>query len=79
MGYRIIYGKEKRRLSKGAKTFISVILACASLIGFAYFCRPELPETALENMVDAVRDGEPLSDAISAFCREIIDGAQNYD
>jgi hypothetical protein len=79
MGYRIIYGKEKRRLNKGTKKLIITILVSFLLIGFAYFCRPRLPEAALENMVDAVRDGETLTDAISAFCREIIDSAQNYD
>lgn len=79
MGYRIIYGKEKRRLSKGTKKLIITILVSSLLIGFAYFCRPKLPETALENMVDAVRDGEALTDAISAFCQEIIDCAQIYN
>lgn len=76
MGYRIIYGKQKRRLSKGNKTLICTVLISAMLIGFAYFFRPKLPEEALETMVEAVRGGEDLSDAISAFCREIIDSAE---
>jgi len=41
--------------------------------------RQLLPEAALENMVEAVQDGESISDAITAFCREIIDSAQIYD
>ena len=76
MGYRIVYSKENRRLSKGAKTLITSILAGALLIGIGYLSRPKLPETALENMVDALRNGEPISDAITSFCREIIDNAQ---
>lgn len=32
---------------------------------------------ALENMTDSLRAGSSLGDAVTAFCREILDGA-NY-
>lgn len=76
MSYRIVYGKQKPHLSKRTKSLITSIAIGAILIGIGYYCRPKLPETALENMVDAVRSGEPLSDAVTAFCREIIDSAE---
>ena len=46
---------------------ILVIAAAADL---------RLPGDALENMAQAVRGGEDVSDAIVAFCREIIGNAQ---
>ena len=78
MGYRIIYSKRRRCLSGRTKRIIISLLICAALICVGYFCRPQLPEAALENMAEAVRDGETLSDAIAVFCREIIENAENF-
>lgn len=87
MGYRIVYGKKKTRfhsLSKRSKILIIAIVGCILLMAVSYFGGAEvyLPGdrevtgVALENMVDSLQDGEKLSDAITAFCREIIENAQ---
>ena len=36
---------------------------------------PAVTAAALENMVENIRDGESLVDAVTAFCREIIENA----
>ena len=78
MGYRIIYGKEKRRISRQSKALIVMIAVCAALIAAACFVKSEvqLPGEALERMVQSVQAGESLSDAVTAFCREIVDNAK---
>jgi len=37
---------------------------------------PEVTWHALETMVMQLREGEAVGDAVMAFCREIVDGAQ---
>jgi hypothetical protein len=76
MGYRIVYGRKKGGLSKRTITFIISVLVCLLIVLFGYFTRPKLPEAALENMADAVQNGESLSEAITAFCQEVIGDAQ---
>lgn len=39
----------------------------------------ELTAAAFETMVEDIRVGEPISDALTAFCREVIDGAEDSD
>lgn len=36
---------------------------------------PAVTASALENMVDNIKDGDSITDAITAFCQEIIDNA----
>lgn len=36
----------------------------------------ELTRQALTNMVENLRAGEAIGDAVSVFCQEIVDGAQ---
>ena len=36
---------------------------------------PEITEAALKEMIDKLSAGEAFSDAVTAFCREIIAGA----
>jgi len=87
MGYRIVYGRNKRRfrqLKKRGKTLMLSIVVCVVLIIAGYFGGaklllpgdPDVSATALENMVDSVQGGEKISDAIVAFCREIIANAE---
>ena len=86
MGYRIIYAKEKhrfRQLSKRKRILIITIAVSACLILFGCFggagkTLPGDPNTsaALENLVESVQGGEDLSDAVVAFCQEIIANAQ---
>ena len=37
---------------------------------------PAVTAAALENMTDGLRSGDSLVEAVTAFCREIIDNAQ---
>ena len=37
---------------------------------------PEVTQTALTAMIEDIRNGSELSDAITAFCREILNGAR---
>ena len=81
MGYRIVYGKRDKRFRrplKGRKILTITIIACLILFAFGYvFCTaPLIPGEALEHMATAVRGGEKVSDAIVAFCQEIIGNAQ---
>ena len=36
---------------------------------------PHVTKAALSNLTDDLREGEPLKDAVAAFCKEILDGA----
>ena len=36
----------------------------------------QITEAALKNLVGELKDGEPISDAFTTFCQEIIDNAQ---
>ena len=87
MGYRIVYGRKKRQfcqLTKGKKVLAAAIVICVLLVmvcflGGTEFLLPgdrEISGAALENMVNAVRNGENISDAVASFCREIILNAQ---
>ncbi len=86
MGYRIIYAKEKyrfRQLSKRKRILIITIAVSACLIAFGCFggtgkILPGDPNAsdALESLVESVQGGEDISDAVVAFCREIIANAQ---
>lgn len=76
MGYRIIYGRKKYSLTKRSKTMIISLIICTLLLGIGYLFRPEIPETALENMAQSVRSGESIKDAVTAFCREIIENGK---
>lgn len=78
MGYRIIYGKDKHRLQKWKKTILITVAACVILFVLSRLTdNLQIPEATLEHMVDSVRSGESIRDAITAFCREIIENAEN--
>lgn len=36
---------------------------------------PAVTATALENMVDHIKDGDSIAEAVTAFCREIVENA----
>jgi len=87
LGYRIVYGKKKKRFcrpSKGRKLLAAAIIICillviAGFLGGTELLLPgnrEISGAALENLVKTVQDGASLSDAIAAFCQEIIANAQ---
>lgn len=91
MGYRITYEspfKSENRKTFVKKTIylklISVVVI-AFAVSFALFNTklrrmilpgdPVVTERALSELVVDIREGQPVSDAVTAFCREILDNA----
>ena len=88
MGYRITYYQNrihKRPIKKRGKLpwagIISGALALLLLCGGWRWLLPgnaRVTEAALGQLVENVRAGEPMGEAITVFCREIIaNGRQN--
>lgn len=90
MGYRIeydtsgnakFYSGQKRRLPKGLLAGIGAagILAVIFFSGLGEHIRnfflPDVSEAALTALVEDLRSGESLSDAVTAFCEEVIENA----
>lgn len=68
-----------------ATIFVLILVASAvtvKLVGLTWVRDVLLPgdpavtAAALDNMTDGLRNGESLLDAVTAFCREIIENAQ---
>lgn len=87
MAYRIVYGPEPKPKRKGIKKWIAplcgAVLAALLLTGAGEPVKewllpgdPEVTATALEGLVQGIREGEDLGDAVEAFCREIVENAQ---
>ena len=77
MGYRIVYSRGKTKHQMGKK-FLVIAIAVVAVMGAIWRVSDgirQLPEAALESMVDTVRDGGSVSEAITAFCQEIIENA----
>lgn len=88
MGYRITYGDglQKTKLlpqSKKNKAGYAVVIAVlifALILGSGLW-RKHLPgdacvtERALHELVTDLREGETVLDAVTAFCKEILDNA----
>ena len=91
MGYKLYYpqvGKRKYPMHpKAAKRiwFAAAAIGCAVLLlgislwyGGPFWLLPGDPEitgAALQTLIDKLRDGEALGEAVTAFCREVIAGA----
>lgn len=79
MGYRIIYGRDKHCFQKWKKTILFTAAAGFVLLALSRIAdNIQIPEATLEHMVDSVRSGESISDAITAFCRELIENAEVF-
>lgn len=78
--------KEKRKNTANrlitALLFFLLILGCLKFVGWDKLMHyllpgdPEVTETALSGMVESIRTGESVKDAITAFCLEILDHAK---
>lgn len=73
MGYRIRYDKPKHRKIWLTIGFFALFLAFAW-----YFAGDDLKTLVfpkeLDELIRAIEQGSDLSDAVSAFCQEILDG-----
>lgn len=83
MSYSIVY-EGKEHPVKHRKSLLLSMLICLSLILCIYFVgkgfwTAEASHTgeALETMVSSIVGGDNLSDAVTAFCKEILDNARN--
>ena len=85
MGYSIQYSPQTNRkfpvkTKKNSATWLLTgVAVLALLLGGWRLLLPGDPETtraALSHLVDDVRAGESVGDAVTAFCREIIDGEE---
>lgn len=91
MGYRIMYDKygkarhyktRKSRLSKSLTAAICLVLSVAilSLTGLGKWIRsfimPGVSDAAFTVLVEDLRSGESITDAVSAFCAGVVDNAQ---
>ena len=89
MSYRIQYDTKKHPWQKRLKRqryVLPVGIICISLLTLGYFGMdklqfllpgdPSVTAAALDNMTNSLQEGETLQEAITAFCREILDNAQ---
>ena len=90
MSYKVHYGTSRhdgRTREAAVRKWIPLILLIALLTGGFLLTRqgvsfdwllpgdPGVTAAALENLRENLAAGEPLGEAVTAFCREIIDGA----
>ena len=91
MGYRITYGQDiiKTRLPAKRRKAVLKKWLCFVLVGVALVLAlssaalrhyllpgdPAVTERALQELASDLRTGEKVSDAVTAFCREILDNA----
>lgn len=91
MGYKIHYGprilaekkKGRWKIAVAVALGLAIILVAWDILTSGYpmgiWLLPgdgEVTAMALDTMVESIRDGEPLGEAITIFCKEIIDHAQ---
>ena len=92
MSYRIVYGPEKKlptrkisrlRMAIVCSLCIGLLIAGLRETGIGEVLwhwmlpgDPAVTEAALSGLVDQIRDGDDFSQAMTVFCRVILDGAQ---
>lgn len=92
MGYKVIYPQVgKRRYSKYRKMtnktqlavlvticFVLVLAVIHWSVGLSWLLPgdPIVTENALREMIDSLRAGEALGQAVVTFCREVVAGAR---
>lgn len=92
MSYRIVYGKQTQRYSvrrfphrKSVVYIVCTLLlfVCLHVTGvsaaiwrFLLPGDPAVTEAALIGMIQDISGGSDLSNSITAFCKEILNGAQ---
>lgn len=90
MGYKVVYpqiGKLKYRKYRKPLNMVRIIWSIAVIIVLILTLwqgeisvllpgDPVVTENALQEMIASLRDGDPLAKAVTAFCREVVAGAQ---
>jgi hypothetical protein len=87
MGYRIVYGKQEKKIVSPKKIWLIV----PAVILFALLLwpagrntvrdiilpgDPDVTTAALQTLVSELGDGQGFGEAMTAFCKEIITGGQ---
>ena len=88
MGYRIVYGEEPAVTTAERKSHLRLMTAGFALVFviLVRLCWPEgtqmlrqtlLPgdNAALEQLKEDIQAGEPIGDAVTAFCQTIVEEA----
>lgn len=88
MGYRIVYGEDPfvqiphqkgrlRLMTAGFALAFVVLVRCCWPQGADLLRRTLLPEEygAFQQMTADIQAGEPIADAVTAFCRSIVEDA----
>lgn len=88
MGYKITYGKtgamrtevaanKKRDIRSTAAIWIIVVIIFALLGSTLKKEEQEVAFSALNNFAEDIKNGEGVADAVTAFCRDIIESAND--
>ena len=75
MAYRIVYGKDPVR-SETTRFWSGRMRVMTALFFVMFILSVKLLWKAMNHMVAHIREGSGLTDAVTAFCREIIAGAK---
>lgn len=81
MSYRVVYGPEIPNIhtAKGriARFFGGLCLAAGAVVVLCHIWTGDwqVTRTALKELADTCRAGEPLQQAVTAFCRQILENA----
>lgn len=81
MSYRVVYGPEIPGTHSAGRRIVRFFGRLCLAAGAVFFlCHIwtgnwQVTRTALEDLAETCRAGEPLQQAVTAFCRQILDHA----
>lgn len=68
MGYRIVYGREKRHV-------LRFVLLCAGFFALFLYCLTYAVQIdALDALAGQLAEGTPIGEAVAAFCQDVLHG-----
>ena len=77
---------EKKMIQKGTVVKLSICIVSLCLVGILHQSKelrrcfipgnPDVTEAAVTELVDSIRQGDRFEDAITTFCRHIIDNGE---
>ena len=74
MGYKITYTRKKHGGAMGLIAFFGIILLCAGLLSTDILRSLMFPQE-LEVLIQQIRQGSDIVEAVTVFCQELLDGA----
>ena len=84
-GESVFINTDKLRRKKQSGRIICAMLVVAILVygivngwiwDFLFPGHNEITKAAAENMIAEIQEGEPVADAVTAFCKEIVQNGQ---